>query len=350
MTKLIDRCFNVIDRLARLPNKDDERFVCRSLDEFGREANGTKFFPLLKNATFGKSDREVFPEWMIEYMSNTVDLMQSIPDHPGGIQFINGYKAEFYRAGAFNFLNANKTVFRLTDECAEYINDLRVSKIKLSEIEFPTKAFSLFFRMDNREFIIMVNKDDHGIRMTGVNTTIDIEVEPAFASHTLSMDGDILLDKLCRDEKREWEIHVKLTNFVYDLTGCRGFDIIQHNMRAFVMKFLFLYNSRFLEKSTEVETIKKTKIGGEIKELSPKPYKINYVSLGIREREQMALHREVVESVRLMGEKKWYKPWWGVVAHVRRVNGITQHISSYRAYRRAGHIEKDAHIDNVITL
>lgn len=350
MAKLIDRCFTVIDRLARLPNKQDEKLVCWGLDEFGRQANGKRFFPLLKHVSFGRSDQEVFPEWLIDYMSNTIDLMNTIPDHPGSLQFINGYKAEFYRQAAFNFLNANRTVFRLTDECAEYINDLRVSKIKLSEIEFPVNSFSLFFRMDNREFIIMVSKDAHGIRMTGVNTTIDIEVEPAFASHILSMDGDMYLDKLSRDEKREWETHVKLTNFVYDLTGCRGFDIIQHKMRAYVMKFLFLYNSRFLDKSRESETVKRTKLGDVTYDITPKPYQINYVSLGIREHKQMDLHREVVESVRLMGEKKWYKPWWGVIAHVRRVNGIPKHIGSYRAYRRAGHIEKDVHVEQVITL
>lgn len=350
MTKLIDRCFSLVDTIARLPTAEDEKLVCWGLDTFGFEANGKYFFPLLKNVQFGRADADVFPDWLIDYMSNAVESMRSFADHHASLQFINGYKGEFYRAAAFNFLNINRSVFRLTDECAEYINDLQISKIRLSEINFPVNAFSLFFRMDDREFIIMVKKDGNYVRMTGVNTTINIEVEPAFASHVLDISSDIYVDKIIRDEKCKWDEHVKLTKFTYDLSGCRGFDIVQHRMRAFVMKFLFMYNSKLLDKSHDRETIKRAKIGTETHQISPTPYRINYVSLGVREREQMELHREVVESVRLIGEKHWTKPWWGVVAHVRTFNGIPKLIGSYKAYRRAGKVEKDAHVEQVITL
>ena len=350
MSKLIERCYTVVDTIARLHNIEDEQIVCRGLDQFGFEANGRAFFPLLKNAQFGRADGEVFPDWLLDYMGNTVDLMNSIANHPGCLQFINGYKGEFYRAAAFNFLNINRSVFRLTDECAEYINDLQISKIRLSEINFPTNAFTVFFRMDRREFIIMVKKEGDHVRMTGVNTTINIEVEPAFASHVLELSGDIYVDKIIRDEKRKWDEHVELTKFAYDLSDCRGFDIIQYRMRAFVMKFLFMYNSKLLEKSHASETVKRAKLGRDIHQISPTPYHINYVSLGVREREQMALHREVVESVRLIGERRWTKPWWGVVAHIRTIHGTPTLIGSYRAYRRAGKVEKDVHIEQVVTL
>ena len=347
MTKLIDRCFGVIDRMARLPNEEDEKSICEAMDDLGLRVTGKRFFPLLKHATLVDSNEESFPEWMLDYMGKVVAAFPKAGLRETSL-FINSYKSEFYRAASFNFLVKNRSVFRLTDELAEYIDDLRISRVNLSEITFPADAFTVFFRMNNREFAIMIKKDEFGIRMTGVNTTINADTEPAFASHVIMFDQNFDLDKLTRIEKDQWVFHKNLTEINYDLSDCRGLEIIQHRMRAFVMKFLFLYNTKFLDKKHETESIKKAKLGKETIPVSQAPYRIGYVSLGIRERERMTLHREVMAATRSVGERTWTKPWWPVAPHIRRYKGVTIYIEGYFAYRKAGMISKD--IEKVFTL
>lgn len=331
---LIDRCFSVIQKFSRLPNIKDEQFINQALDMFGTQGNGKPFFPLVKSATFGSSTDESFPTWMIDYMENVMAMFPEA-DNRMVVSVTNGYKGEFYRSCAVNFLAENKTVYRLTDECAEYINDINVSKVRIKDINFPQKKFTINFRMDGRDFIIMVIRDENGMRMSGINTTVKIDNEPSFASHCVTLNDEFDLRRLCRIEAEQWKIHENMTGFKYDLSGSRGFEIIQMKMRAFVLKFMFLYSTRMMEKKTEIETIRKVKMTNYPEKIITGSHHVHYVSLTQKQSQHMREHREIMSAI-TKGERNWYTDMWPVGAYVRTINGKVQHIESHWAHRRVG--------------
>ena len=343
--QLIEKCFKIIDRFYRLPNQKDELAIQEMLEYLGKTANAPEsYLTKVKKEHFPASNLPSFPAWMLRYMERIIS------SYPGGtaaqtVQLSNGYKSEFYRSCAVNFLSENRFVYRLTDDCAEYIDDLGISRVHLSDINFPSKNFSIFFRMDGREFLIFVMRDEHGFRMTGINTVVDQEVETAFASHVLPISDDIDLRKVGKDEVEKWNLHLKLTEMNYDMQS-RGLKIIQYRMRSFVLKFMFLYSTRMFEKKREAESV------GTVKMMNEKPKQVNgnhhmnYVSLGVRLSQHMQEHRKIVRA--LGSERTWSVDMWPVSAYVRIMNGKSQHIESHWATRKAGKVTERPEV--VVTL
>lgn len=342
--KLIEKCISIIDKIARIPDKNAEEFTRKAIEVFGLDANGTTLESHLKVAQIPKSNQHIFPESYMDYMSNVIThLSKSNTDGLPNweMHLVNTYKSEFYRHAAFNFVSQNKTIIRLTDECAEYVDDIKLSAVKINEIDFPVKSFTMMFRMNGREFIVLVRRDEYGLRVTGLNTAIDTETEPAFASHTLLFDDhSISIDSLVREDTRLWKNHCDITKFNYsDLD--QGLGIVQNRLRAFVLKFLFLYNHKFIDRKRGVETIKKLTLENRTRDTSKNTFATIHVSLGINEQKNMNTHRSVKSAIKAVAEHKWFTPWWPVGEYIRVTNGRAIRVKSHFRHRKAGAIRDD---------
>jgi hypothetical protein len=364
--KQLEKCISLVDSFARVKDLSEDQMITRSMEQVGLMCNpGIRFMSKISNERFQPLDHGIFPDWMLGYMENIIHEFDTtfqdggcgylsdprfaakcISDEKkadaGAVAILNTYKAEYFRSCAKNFLIDCRTVIRLTDECAEYINDIGVSRVSINDLNFPFSKFSLSFRMDNRDFCIMVTKHPTGIRMFGFNNAEDPETEPAFASHDLIYSETTDIKKLCKEESEKWKLHLDISGWKYKFPS-RGQEIIQHRMRAFVLKFMLMYSHRIVESRREEESIKKIRLAAAQEIPVSGKHNVIYVSLGISEKSRMETHREIVKS--LSGTDRSYKvDMWPVVAHIRKWKDKVLHIPSYWARRRAGGITKDMEV------